>query len=133
MRSIQSPKLFTDELLLKRPKLAIMTFWIFGFSIYPIILIICGTKKYTGTISYRPSSMRSFVDIIFWFAPLTAITIMSVYLWLLLKKREKKKKSVKKRKSKFQMSSRTRFFIMIFAFWIQWFVFYILNFIELQW
>ena len=120
LRSIQSPKSFTSEFLLKSPKLIILSFWIFGFTIYPIILAICGTQEFTANINYQPSSLKSLVDILFYFAPLTTITILSVILWLLLRKRDKNKKSVEKKKSRFHMSSQTRFLLMMFVFWIQW-------------
>ena len=116
LRSIQSPKAFKDEFLLKNPRLVIVCFWIFGFTLYPIILLICGTREFTGSTNYRPESMKSLVDILFWFSPLAAITILSVIFWLLLKKRQKNKKSVDNKKGKYHMSSQNRFFIMMLVF-----------------
>lgn len=122
LRSIQSPKSFTNENLLKRPRLTILSFWIFGLILYSTILIICGTQEFTGNINYKPNSMKSLVDILFWFAPLSTITILSIILWTLLKNRDNNKKSVEKKKSRFHLSSHTRFLFMMFVFWIQWFV-----------
>jgi hypothetical protein len=115
LRSIQSPKGFKDEFLLKKPRLIILGFWIFGFTFYPIILIVFGTQEFTASINYQPESMKSIVDIIFWFSPLAAITILSVIFWVLLKKRQKNKKSVDNKKGKYHMSSHNRFLIMMFV------------------
>jgi hypothetical protein len=116
LRSIQSPKAFKDEFLLKKPRLVILGFWVFGFTVYSIILIVCGTREFTTSINYQPEAMKSLVDILFWFSPLAAITILSVIFWLLLKKRQKNKKSVDNKKGKYHMSSQNRFFIMMLVF-----------------
>jgi hypothetical protein len=61
LRSIQSPKAFTEEFFLKRPVLMIVCFWIFGFTVYPIILILCGTQEFTTSINYKPASLKILV------------------------------------------------------------------------
>jgi hypothetical protein len=114
LRSIKSPKAFTDEFLLKRPILMIVCFWIFGFTVYAIILITCGTQEYTGYINYKPASMKILVDVLFWLAPLSTISILSVILWFLLKHRQKNKMCVEHKKSKFHMSSHMRFLLMMY-------------------
>jgi len=122
LRSIQSPKAFKDEFLLKKPRLVILGFWIFGFTVYPIILLICGTREFKTSINYQPEAMKSLVDILFWFSLLAAITILSVIFWLLLKKRQKNKKSVDNKKGKYHLSSQSRFLIMMYE------IFFLLHF-----
>ena len=122
LRSFQSPKKFVNEILIRKPLLMMFGFWISGYAIMTGIVLICGVVEFTGSIDYQPVYIKSFVDLIMWFTPLTCITVISVILWRLLRMRELKKKHASKKKSIFHLSSHSRFQLMMFFYWFQWFI-----------
>ena len=130
LRSIQSPNKFTNEMALKRPRLVIATFWILGFCSFTIILVFFGTQPNSASIDYEPRYLKSFVDLVIWFTPLSVITVISVIFFAILKKRAKKKHQIQKTFRSSKLSSHTRFLLMMFVFWIQWFIPCILDLIS---
>ena len=108
-----------------------MLFYFFniqGFGIYITTVIISGTAEFSGSINYNPAYIKSIVDLFMWFSPLATITLMSSMLWVILRKRNKQKKTFRHKHSIFFLSAQSRFLLMMFVFWIQWFIPLIIDF-----
>ena len=100
LRSILSPKQYTEELLLKRPWLTIVCFWVFGVSYWTICCFIFKSIRFASHINYHPHYLQSILNFFVWLLPLTIVLILSIYLLFLLKNRVRRKSSRKKSAAK---------------------------------
>ena len=125
LRGIQAPATFSDEFLMKRSEIVMLSLWLIGFTIFTINELIFGMIEYTSSIDYKPEYIKSIMNISTWFIPVMLIAIFSMQVFVELKKRDKKKNENKikyKIKKNFHLSATVKFQILLFTYWIQWFI-----------
>ena len=100
LRSIQAPKAYQSEFLIKRPILMMICFWTFGLSIWIPTTFIYGTVDFTTDVNFNPSYIKVIYNIVLWFIPLFSILIVASYIIYILEMRERRKKSMSNASSK---------------------------------
>ena len=120
LRSIMSPKEYTNEFLLKWPYLTIIFFWIFGLSVWLTSCFIFKTFEYTTHIDYHPHVLQSIINYLVWLLPLKIVLVISIYIFYLLKTRVQKKNSRKKGILKTLLDPESRFSFIIGSYILQW-------------
>ena len=120
LRSIIAPKQYTDELILKKPFITIMCFWIFGLSVWMTSCFIFKTFEYTTHIDYHPHVLQPIINYLVWLLPLKTVLVISIYIFYLLKTRVQKKNSRKKGILKTLLDPESRFSFIIGSYILQW-------------
>jgi hypothetical protein len=72
-----------NEFLCKRPRLVMLSFWMFGLGFYIPMCFIFGVKKFSPHIAFSSKYLVSFFNVLTWFLPLVATAIVS---WIFLRK-----------------------------------------------
>ena len=120
LKSILSPRHYTSELLLKKPCLTIIGFWIFGMSYWLIFCFLFKTIRFSSHINYHPHYLQSVINYFVWLLPLKIVLITSIYLLYLLKTRVHKKNSRKKGILKILLEPESKFLFIIGSYILQW-------------
>ena len=90
MQSIRNPKLYTRELVMRRPAFTMVALWLFGLAIWAPLTFTFGlTPPYTNQVNVQPQVVSPIVNTITWFLPLVGICAMSVHTFYLLVERER--------------------------------------------
>ena len=93
LRSIQRPKGYEREFLLKRPYLIMVLIWIFSISSWAIIVNSFGISKNDSSINFQPLYLISVFNFFPWCLLLIAILVLATYIYFLLFAKEKAKRS----------------------------------------
>jgi hypothetical protein len=96
LRSIQAPKSFDKELLLKKPIVIMVCIWTVGLGFWASTSFLFGTLDYTIDVDFKPEWVKLAFNIATWFIPLFSILVISVYVIYLLLVRHNSKISMSK-------------------------------------
>ena len=118
LRSIISPKQYTKELLIKQPIVMIIIFWVFGLAYWVTCSFVFKTKEFSSHIDYEPHYLQSIINFFVWLLPLICVFSISVYILVLLT--QVSKKNLNKKMMKQILNPKSKFFLIIFSYLIQW-------------
>lgn len=92
LRSIQSPKHYLNEKLIKRPILMMVSFWAISLTIWIIIVSVFELDEFSLDVAFDRNTqyISLFINFIGWFMPLILILIYSIQTVLFLRKRSKR-------------------------------------------
>jgi hypothetical protein len=150
IRSLRSPRGYTSELLIKKPWMIMAIFWVLGLLAWTPITFIFSTKDYNIDVNYSPFYLVTIFRLVSWLSVLLLILSLSIIIIKELQLRKKIKQelthknkssiasiscpvtSLKKHNSKFMLhfGFQTKFYLIIFSFWIQWFIPCVLSLLQ---
>ncbi len=92
LRSIQSPKHYLNEKLIKKPILMMVSFWAINLTIWIIIVSVFELDEFSLDVAFDQNTqyISLFINFIGWFIPLILILIYSIQTVLFLRKRSKR-------------------------------------------
>lgn len=134
LRSIQYPRSYNAEFLLKRPNLLMVTIWFLSFIMWVPIVVIFDLEYSSLNLDYKNPVIGVAFVFLFWFLPLLLIFIISTVICyhLYLKKSQfsmnhrrtlnTQNKSIFERLFNYKLESQTMFTIVMSIYWIQWIV-----------
>ena len=100
LRCIQAPKAFTQEFLMRKPCLVMLSIWIFSLGFWSFVVFGFGVPEYTNWVLYDPAYVKLILNFFFWFIPMMMIISFAGLTIYLLVIRRRKKMSKSKRISK---------------------------------
>jgi hypothetical protein len=92
LRSIQSPKDYLNEKLIKKPIFMMVSFWAINLTIWIIIVSVFELDEFSLDVAFDQNTqyISLFINFIGWFIPLILILIYSIQTVLFLRKRSKR-------------------------------------------
>jgi hypothetical protein len=92
LRSIQSPKHYLNEKLIKRPILMMVSFWAISLTIWIIIVSVFELDEFSLSVAFDRNTqyISLFINFIGWFMPLMLIFYFSVETMIFLRKRSRR-------------------------------------------
>jgi hypothetical protein len=102
LRSLQNPKGYSQEILLKKPFIVMILIWIISIGVWGVIMAIIGDKPYTVIVDFNPFFLTSVLNapwLLFILGVMIIAIIISMFLF------EKAAKDKKKRKKKLNNQS----------------------------
>jgi hypothetical protein len=84
LRSIQSPKGYKRENLLRKPYLIIMSIWLFSLIVWTSFSFGFGLSNYKLVVNFRPFFYVTIANFLLWFMPLAVIFILAIYIFVLI-------------------------------------------------
>ena len=127
------------------------SFWVLGLLAWIPITFIFSTKDYNIEVNYIPFYLATIFNLVSWFSVLLLILLLSIIIIKELHLRKKIKQelkndkrnseiashlhpltTIKKRTNKFTLhfDFQTKFYLIIFSFWIQWFIPCVLSLLQ---
>lgn len=134
LRSIQNPKNFHQEFLLKHPEITMLLIWLISALIWAPQVFVFGLIEHTLHLNIDSVELKLTNTILFWFLPMLGILVVSslilIYLKISQRRKEKFKntksseanKSVFERLSGYHLSPHTVFIFMMSVYWLQWII-----------
>ena len=134
LRSIQNPKNFHQEILLKHPAITMLLIWLISLLIWIPQVLVFGLIEYSLELNIDSVGLNLTNTILFWFLPLLGILVVSCLIFVYLKISQKRKqkfsnfKSNESNKSVFEclfhyhLSPQTVFTFIMLLYWIQWII-----------
>jgi hypothetical protein len=147
-RSIQSPRNYSKELLMKNPCIVIILIWFIGIAIWLPSTLIFGTLDYKTELNFQPPYAKLLMNVIFWFLPLFFILVLSIFIIVKLLKRKntrskrnfilarvslntghtsfhnsisfKFKRNMLNMLDSLTLDAKIKFTVIILTFWVQW-------------
>jgi hypothetical protein len=97
LRSLQNPKGYSQELLLKKPVIVMALIWVVSLGIWAIVAVTVGDKPYTVIVDFNPFYLTAILNAPWFFFIVGVMTIAIMISIFLFKKaaKDKKKKSKK--------------------------------------
>jgi len=136
LRSIQSPKHYSNEFLIKSPVLMMLSFWAVSLLTWFIIVLVIGLNEFSLSVAFdgKTQYIQFVIYFIGWFSPLMLILIFSIQIikYLILKSQRTSNQrqmintsttgsnNTKFNKRLFRFKPQTIFLIIISTYWLQW-------------
>lgn len=149
IRSLEAPKSYLDEFLIRHPVYIMISFWVMGLTTWIPVVYVYGVKEYSLDINYGDENyaLKISLNIITWLIPLLLILIISIKIVYFLNMRKRnaivmrapKKSTIysgnattttisretwNRRLFKacfnYRFSAQTKFMIIISTYWLQW-------------
>ena len=155
LRSIQSPRHYSNEFLIKSPVLMMLSFWAVSLLIWFIIVFVIGLNEFSLSVAFdeKTQYIQFVIYFIGWFLPLMLILIFSIQIikYLVLKSQRTTNQrqiintssnnqtttlattgsnNIKFNKRLFRFKPQTIFLIIISTYWLQWIPPCILTFVQ---
>jgi hypothetical protein len=82
LRSIQSPKHYSNEFLIKSPVLMMLSFWVVSLLTWFIIVLVIGLNEFSLSVAFdrKTQYIQFVIYFIGWFSPLMLILIFSIQI-----------------------------------------------------
>lgn len=93
LRSIQSPKGYKREYLLRKPYLVIMIIWLFSLIVWTSFSFGFGLSNYKLIVNFRPFFYVTIANFLLWFMPLVIIFVLAIYIFVLILTKAKRSKN----------------------------------------
>jgi hypothetical protein len=110
LRSIQSPKGYKREYLLRKPYLVIMIIWLFSLIVWTSFSFGFGLSNYKLSVNFRPLFYVTIANFLLWFLPLVVIFIIAIYVFVLILTKRRKIRNFILIRNKNQISPITKNF-----------------------
>ena len=108
VRSIQAPKTYNKELLMRRPEAVMACIWAFGLGVWTPIILSFGIKDFSCEVNIEMEFLVPLLNILLWFTPLFSILITALVLISLLRKNSQRKSHVSAHKHEASMYQQSR-------------------------
>jgi hypothetical protein len=122
LRSIKSPKNFSNEILLHKPNYVIIAFWLISAGLWLGFTFLFKTFEFETHIDYHPHYTQSLINFFLWLLPLLIVLIISLYIIYYLKYKHHKTSSTHQHKSILHslVTPQSKFSLIIASYLIQW-------------
>ena len=104
LRSIQAPKNYKNEYVIKNPIKIMIGIWAFGLGFWTPIVIHFGISEYSCDPNLAPFYLTSILNFFLWFTPLFAILVLSIQILYILHARSKIPRSTGVKASRYEPS-----------------------------
>ena len=94
LRSIQSPRTYQIEVLIKKPWLVMLAFWALGLGFYIPVTFGFGVHDFSVSVQYSPPYLTSIFNFFTWMIPMILNAIFALLVMRELHLRNKKKNNM---------------------------------------
>jgi hypothetical protein len=103
LRSLQNPKGYSQEILLKKPFIVMALIWIFSLGIWGVIMGLVGDKPYTVIVDFNPFYLTAVLNAP-WLFFIVGVMIIAIMISVFLFKKAARDKNKKTKKFNHQSS-----------------------------